>query len=123
VSIPPRAADEDRSQTVADLVARWFGSSVRSPHPLPIAWTEREGLAKGYLMEANAGRSPLAALFQGSTILAPQPERIAALTPAFAALHTRFRAFQSNEAALAALLDREIDAGINAAWDNSDTSS
>jgi hypothetical protein len=93
------------------------------PAPPPLAWTEREGLAKGYLVEATAGRNPLAALFQGSTTLAPQPERIAALAPAFAALHTHWLAFQANEAALAALLNREIDAGINAAWDNSGTSS
>ena len=123
VSIPPRVADQDRSQTVADLVARWFGSVVRGPYRLPIAWTEREGLAKGYLVEADVRRNPLTAFFQGATTIAPQRERIAALAPAFAALHARFRAFQSDEAALATLLDREIDAGIVAAWDNSDTSS
>ena len=96
---------------------------MRDPESLPITWTEREGIAKGYLAEEAAQRNPLAAVFLGTTTLVPQRERIAALEPAFAQLLARWQAFNANEAELAGQLVRAVVAGIDARRDTSDTGS
>jgi hypothetical protein len=100
--------------TVADAVARWYGSSVRNPERVSIAWTEREGVAKGYLAVVEVRRHPVAALFRGTTALAAERERVAALAAPCARLLAGWQTFQVAEAALADLLEREIAAGIDA---------
>lgn len=121
--IPVRNTPKAPPATVTDVVARWYGRSVRSPERLPIGWTEREGIAKGYLAVVDAHRNPLAALVLGKTDHVPQREQVAALEPRFAQLLGRWQAFQANEAVLADQLERDIAAGISACAKNLDSSS
>jgi hypothetical protein len=109
------------AETVAEVVTAWYGADVSSPSRVPISWTEREGVAKGYLVAADAHRNPLAALFLGKTTHVPQQERIAALKPEFTQLLMRWRAFQADEAALADHLEREIVDGLDARQADSST--
>ncbi len=109
--------------TVTDVVVKWYGNHVRDPESVPITWTEREGIAKGYLTAEDAGRNPIVAAFAGATTIMPQRERIVALEPVFAQQFGRWQAFNANEAALARLLAQEVGAGINARRDTSDTGS
>ena len=100
----------------------WYGPEVVGPSRVPIAWAEREGIAKGYLAAENAHRNPLLALFLGKTTQVPQRERIAALDPVFAELFARWQAFKSSQAALADQLEREVDEGISSRSPKGDTS-
>lgn len=98
--------------TVVEVIGHWYGSSMSSPEGLPIEWTEREGVAKGYLMEVDANRNPIMGALLGKTTHVPQRERIAALEPTFAQLLAHWQAFQANEAALAGQLLTDVAAGI-----------
>ena len=121
---PPGASDQVPDPppgTVFEVVTSWYGPEVVGPSRVPIAWAEREGLAKGYLAVESAHRNPLLALFLGKTTQVPQRERIAALDPVFAELSARWQAFKSSEAALADQLEHEVDQGIRSRSPKGDT--
>jgi hypothetical protein len=113
---PPEAPPD----TVTEAVTRWYGKSVLSPSRVPIEWTEREGLAKGYLAAEDAQRHPLLALFLGKTKLAARQDHVQALEPEFARLLARWQAFKSGENTLANQLEQDVSAGISARKESTD---
>jgi hypothetical protein len=119
--VPPREAPRPAPETVFEVVTRWYGRHVRRPSGVPIAWTEREGVAKGYLAEVDAGRNPLVAFFLGKTARVAQRDRIDAVEGQITELLARWQDFKTAEREVFAQLEHEVAAAIDARVDTSDT--